>query len=125
MKYIIICIYLLSLLCGTPVKAQRQMEKLGRGLVAFHKGNDSVYIGWRLLGTDPEDIGFNLYRKTGKNVPVKLNTTLLTQTTDFTDTRVDLDLENTYTVKPVINGNEQESATPYRLAPNALPRQFL
>jgi rhamnogalacturonan endolyase len=125
MKYIIICIYLLSLLCGTPVKAQRQMEKLGRGLVAFHKGNDSVYIGWRLLGTDPEDIGFNLYRKTGKNVPVKLNTTLLTQTTDFTDTRVDLDLENTYTVKPVINGNEQEAAIPYRLAPNALPRQFL
>ena len=125
MKYIIICIYLLSLLCGTPVKAQRQMEKLGRGLVAFHKGNDSVYIGWRLLGTDPENIGFNLYRKTGKNVPVKLNTTLLTQTTDFTDTRVDLDLENTYTVKPVINGNEQEAAIPYRLAPNALPRQFL
>jgi rhamnogalacturonan endolyase len=125
MKYIIICIYLLSLLCGTPVKAQRQMEKLGRGLVAFHKGNDSVYIGWRLLGTDPENIGFNLYRKTGKNVPVKLNKTLLTQTTDFTDTRVDLDLENTYTVKPVINGNEQEAAIPYRLAPNALPRQFL
>jgi len=125
MKYIIICIYLLSLLCGTPVKAQRQMEKLGRGLVAFHKGNDSVYIGWRLLGTDPENIGFNLYRKTGKNVPVKLNKTLLTQTTDFTDTRVDLDLENTYTVKPVINGNDQEAAIPYRLAPNALPRQFL
>jgi len=125
MKYIIICIYLLSLLCGTPVKAQRQMEKLGRGLVAFHKGNDSVYIGWRLLGTDPENIGFNLYRKTGKNVPVKLNKTLLTQTTDFTDTRVDLDLENTYTVKPVINGNDQEAAVPYRLAPNALPRQFL
>jgi rhamnogalacturonan endolyase len=125
MKYIIICIYLLSLLCGTPVKAQRQMEKLGRGLVAFHKGNDSVYIGWRLLGTDPENIGFNLYRKTGENVPVKLNKTLLTQTTDFTDTRVDLDLENTYTVKPVINGNEQEAAIPYRLAPNALPRQFL
>jgi rhamnogalacturonan endolyase len=126
MKNHLISIYLLlTLLCGTRLQAQRLMEKLGRGLVAFHKGNDTVYVGWRLLGTDPEHIGFNLYRQTGNNAPVKLNNNLLTNTTDFIDTRVDLDLANTYTVKPVIRGKEQSPAAPYLLLPNAPPRQFL
>ncbi|HUT10150.1 MAG TPA: hypothetical protein VMY42_06610, partial [Thermoguttaceae bacterium] len=45
-----------------PAGAQRQMEHLGRGMVAIHQGGGKVYVGWRLLGTDPDDIAFNLYR---------------------------------------------------------------
>ena len=33
--------------------AQRQMEKLGRGVVALRTGTSTAYIGWRLLATDP------------------------------------------------------------------------
>src|SRR5262249_51799974 len=40
----------------------RLMEKLGRGLVAIHPGDNKVFISWRLLGTDPDAITFNLYR---------------------------------------------------------------
>ena len=43
-------------------QAQRQLEPLGRGLVAVRTGTASTYIGWRLLGNDPENIAFNLYR---------------------------------------------------------------
>ncbi|HWJ78754.1 MAG TPA: hypothetical protein VNR61_11830, partial [Niallia sp.] len=32
-----------------------QMEKLNRGLIAI-KVKNGVYIGWRLFGTDPDDI---------------------------------------------------------------------
>lgn len=113
------------LLHYTAIKAQRQMEKLGRGIVAFHQGNDAVYVGWRLLGTDPEDISFNLYRKTGKNSPVKLNKQPITKTTDFADTKVDLDLANIYTIRPIINGAEQEESKPFILPPNATAKQYL
>lgn len=127
MKRFTVCILLLTflLLSGKTGKAQRQMEKLGRGLVAFHKGNDSVYVGWRMLGTDPEDVAFNLYRKTGKNDPVKLNKLPITKTTDFEDTRVDLDLVNVYTVIPVLKGKELESSKPFMLPANAVAKQYL
>ena len=48
----------------TPsARAQRQMENLGRGGVAIHQPDGKVFVSWRLLGTDPENIAFNLYRK--------------------------------------------------------------
>jgi hypothetical protein len=36
--------------------AQRQMENLGRGMVAINQGKGKVYVGWRLLATDPDDV---------------------------------------------------------------------
>lgn len=39
----------------------RQMEDLGRGLVAIEE-DGHVFVSWRLLGTEPNDLGFNLYR---------------------------------------------------------------
>ena len=44
--------------------AQRQLEKLGRGVIVMRTGTTSAYVGWRLLGTDPADTKFNLYRVT-------------------------------------------------------------
>lgn len=40
------------------------MENLNRGVVAIHQPNGAVFISWRLLGTDPEGVAFNLYRTT-------------------------------------------------------------
>jgi hypothetical protein len=64
------CMLIISVVM--PAVAQRQLEKLGRGVVAVRTGTSSVYVGWRLLGTDPGDIGFNLYRSANGGAPVKL-----------------------------------------------------
>jgi rhamnogalacturonan endolyase len=53
--------------------AQRQMELLGRGVVAIPQGGGKAFVSWRLLGTDPDDVAFNLYRVTENAEPVKLN----------------------------------------------------
>jgi rhamnogalacturonan endolyase len=42
---------------------QHQLEKLGRGVVAIHQPDGKVFISWRLLGTDPANVAFNVYRK--------------------------------------------------------------
>jgi len=59
------------------------MENLGRGVVVMRSGGTSAYVGWRLLGTDPAGVGFNLYRAAGPGRPSRLNKALLTKTTDF------------------------------------------
>ena len=106
-------------------KAQRQMENLGRGVVAVYKGNDSVYVGWRMLGTDPEGIAFNLYRKEGDSKAIKLNQFPITKTTDFIDSRVDTDLPNAYSIRPVLNGKEQGESRAFILPANAPVQQYL
>jgi len=92
--------------------AQRLMEKLGRGVVAVNQGDGKVYIGWRLLGTDPDDIAFNLYRSAGDAEPVKLNKEPIAGSTNFVDTGVNLGESNSYFVKPVLKGAEQASSPP-------------
>jgi rhamnogalacturonan endolyase len=42
--------------------AQRVMEDLGRGVVAVHQPDGRIFVSWRLLGTDPADVAFNVYR---------------------------------------------------------------
>src|SRR5512134_610839 len=76
----------LAVVFALPASAQRQMEHLGRGLMALRSSSTQVYLGWRLLGNDPSDITFNLYRAADAGVPVKLNATPLTNTTDYLDT---------------------------------------
>ncbi len=60
---------------------KRPMESLDRGLVALEVKN-AVYLSWRMLGTDPVDIGFNIYRN-GK----KVNAKPITDTTNYTDSK--------------------------------------
>src|SRR5262249_21961008 len=60
---LVVCLLLLLLL-ASPAAAQRQLEKLGRGVVAIRQSSTQVYVGWRMLGTDPDDTAFNLYRVT-------------------------------------------------------------
>jgi hypothetical protein len=48
-------------LCST-VFGQRKMEYLNRGIVVVRHQQDSVFLSWRLLATDPEQVAFNIYR---------------------------------------------------------------
>ncbi|WP_446686411.1 rhamnogalacturonan lyase family protein [Paenibacillus rhizosphaerae] len=87
----------------TPVKhAPRQMERLNRGLVAM-KTQDGVYVGWRLLGTDPEDAAFNVYRD-----GVKLNDAPMTGSTNMLD--IEGEGASTYFVRTVEEGAEQNQS---------------
>lgn len=86
------------------VTTPKQVEKLDRGLVAVRTGPNEVYVGWRLSGTDPSTIGFNLYRD-----GVKLNTDPITGATNYIDP---VNVDGIYTVKPVLNGVEQNAGKP-------------
>lgn len=103
--------------------ARRQLEKLGRGLVAIHPETGKVFIGWRMLGTDPETISFNVYRATGGGRPIRVNATPVVDATSFTDTRADVTKANSYFLRPVLNGREQAASARFMLPANAPVRQ--
>jgi len=103
----------------------RFMENLGRGVVAINQGNGMVYVGWRMLGTDPNEIAFNLYRSTDGGAAVKLNSQLITQSTNFVDTGVNLSQSNSYFVRPILDGQEQAASASYTLQANAPIQQYI
>jgi hypothetical protein len=93
---------LLSIFLCVATFAQKQVERLGRGVVAVRTSTSQVYVGWRLLGTDPSGIAFNVYRGS-----TKVNATPITNSTNYVD---NVSTNSTYTVRPVINGVEQAAS---------------
>ena len=82
------------------------------------RSSDGAFISWRLLGTEPDGIGFNVYRTAGSGSPVKLNSSLLTGGTCFRDTGLNISIDNSYYVVPVLDGENQEVSEPYVLKAN-------
>jgi len=105
--------------------AQRQMEYLDRGVIAIRNSNDSVYIGWRLLGTEPSDIAFNLYRQSGNDKSVLLNRTPIKESTNFEDGRQDFSVDNSYFVKAILNGQEQKASKSFTIKANSPAQQYI
>jgi len=103
---------------------QRIEEKLDRGMVASPAGQGQVYLGWRLLKTDPDNIAFNVYRSIAEGEPVRLNAEPVRKTTDFVDTKAPPEAENAWWVVPVVNGREQAAAVRVALAANAPAQQY-
>lgn len=98
----------------TAVDQPRQMEPLGRGVVALPAGDGCVFVSWRLLGTDPADLAFDVYRATGGAPAVQLNAHPLTHATCYLDRTADLTQDNRYFVRPLIEGQEGEPSAPFR-----------
>lgn len=97
---------LLLLSTTTQIYAQRTVEKLNRGIVAMRLNANQVYVGWRMLGTEPTDVSYNLYCN-----DVKVVGSPFTTSTNFTHTTT---TNGTYYVRAIINGVEEpasESAT--------------
>ncbi len=115
------------LLVVTTAFAQRQMENLGRGVIALRQSTDSVFVSWRMSGTDPDNIAFNIYRTTGdaKIKTERLNNSPLTNATYFIDTKANLAQKTSYYVRSVIKGTETESSKVFSLPPNAPVRNYL
>ncbi|HEX8186803.1 MAG TPA: rhamnogalacturonan lyase [Pyrinomonadaceae bacterium] len=108
-----------------PARAQRQMEALGRGVVAVLRPDGKVWVGWRLLGTDPDGLAFNLYRSAGGARAVRLNDRPLAGPTHFIDARVDGSKANSYFVRTVSKGKEGGPSAPFTLPAGAPARQYL
>ncbi|MEY3898015.1 MAG: hypothetical protein RLZZ214_3536 [Verrucomicrobiota bacterium] len=85
LKFSIRCRALAFLLLAVlPISAQREMESLDRGLVAIRQDGGKVYLGWRLLGSEPEKTAFNLYRVMDAGSQ-RVNPQPLTGATNFID----------------------------------------
>lgn len=89
--------------------AQRVMDSLDRGLVAVATSG-GVFVSWRVLGEDADNVKFNLYRD-----GTLVNTTPLTAS-NFTDAAGST--ASRYTVKTIIDGVEKETSKPAQTLPN-------
>jgi hypothetical protein len=101
-----------------------QMEYLPRGLVAVRASDSEVFLSWRFLGTDPDNISFNVYRATGDGHPEKINGAPLTSSTNFLDRYADLSQVNHYFVRPLHGGVGQPSDGSFTLPADAPVRNF-
>ena len=81
----------------------RQMEKLDRGAFGATAPSGGVYLSWRLLGSEPMDTVFNIYKNDQKLVDFINNT-------NYTD--LEVSETDKYTIAPVINGQEGEKCEP-------------
>jgi len=106
-KYVLIPLVALAVLSTfLPVataSAARYVEALNRGVVAVYVPGSGVYVGWRMFGTDPTGIGFNVYRN-----GAKLTSSPVTTSTNYMDSGGST--SSTYYVKPVIGGVEQAAS---------------
>lgn len=78
--------------------APRQAEYLDRGVVALPSGN-GIFISWRFLGNDPDNISFNVYRN-----GTKVNSSPISNSTNYFDGSGSVSAA--YTVRPIVNGRE-------------------
>ncbi|MBN2473316.1 MAG: rhamnogalacturonan lyase [Pirellulales bacterium] len=104
-----------------PAAAQRQMENLTRGIVAVRQSDSRVYVGWRLFGTDPDAIAFNLYRIADGGAPAKVNPSPLAGATNYVDRDAPAGKLLQYFVRPVLDAEELAASKPVR----AWDEQFL
>lgn len=123
MKKILITFFILGL--AAQSFAQRQMEYLNRGLIAFRTGKNSAFISWRLLTTDTETITFNLYRKTGQAQPVKLNSVPISNSTCFSDAAIPFNNSITYILTANKGKTETAPLASFTLSKDPPIRQYL
>jgi rhamnogalacturonan endolyase len=121
LSYLFLVIVILN---TNRVQGQRLMENLDRGVVVVNQGNGKVYISWRLLSSDAQETAFNLYR-TSNGKTVKLNTKPIFQSTNFIDSTVSIDQDNSYFVKALVKNKEQGKSEAFALKANAPAQQYL
>ncbi len=98
---------------------ERIEERLDRGVLALPMGDGKVYLGWRLLKSDRQDVAFNVYRSSADGEPVKLNREPVRKTTDFVDSDAPLERSNAWWVVPVVNGSESAPSVRAELGADA------
>ncbi|MCX8093543.1 MAG: hypothetical protein N3E50_05185, partial [Candidatus Goldbacteria bacterium] len=113
-------IFFIVFLIFSNIFAARYMENLDRGVVAVWLGSNRVWVGWRMLGTDPTSIAFNVYRN-----GARINSSPITTVTYYIDTAGSQTAS--YYIRPVIDGIEQSatnSVTPWSTFYRTIPLQI-
>lgn len=114
-----VCTAMLLATVADDVHAQRQMERLNRGVVAVPTDDGNVFVSWRLLANDPEDVAFNVYRSSDGGPPVRLNTVPLVGPTHYSDTTETAGAgQRHYSVRPVVSGRERAASASFALDPS-------
>jgi hypothetical protein len=85
-----------------PPGNARQVERLNRGLISVRSGTGN-FVSWRLLGTDPQNVAFNVYRGS-----TRVNASPITNSTNLFDSGAAAG--SVYTVRAVANGTEQAAS---------------
>ncbi|MDF2674507.1 MAG: family lipolytic protein, partial [Clostridiales bacterium] len=93
------------------VSLQRQMENLTDRALRATKTENGVYLSWRSLINDPQDMAFNIYRD-GQ----RINFAPVANSTNYLDAAGTLD--STYNVKAVINDVEQATGNTVNVLAN-------
>jgi rhamnogalacturonan endolyase len=113
-KLFIITIAMLTLLFNN---SGHGFEWLDRGVVALSQPDGNVYIGWRLLASDPQDIGFDVLRSSEPNGEYKkLNDLPVKDSCNFVDTSTN-NKSWYYIVRPVGNNIKVPQSSPFKLNP--------
>jgi rhamnogalacturonan endolyase len=107
------------------LSGQRTMEKLDRGVVALRHASGKVFISWRILAGDPEDIAFNVYRQTGSGKSIRINRLPLTAATFYIDSLADLSKPTAWHVRTVVKDREREQSKSFLLGANLAIKPYL
>jgi rhamnogalacturonan endolyase len=100
--------FLLFTTVSLSLFGQRQMEYLDRGLVAVKDENGGVFLSWRLLGDEPLDTAFDLYRKYKGESAQKINDQPLSRGTNYQDKEADLNRHPVYYTSSKVHGKSKE-----------------
>ena len=105
---LLIVLYISVLSFAGYTQEGQTSERLDRGVIALPTGPGTMYIGWRLLQSDPKNVGFNVYRiVAGEDVEYqKVNERPIKSSTNFIDKTVIPGQPYRYIVKVLINGEE-------------------
>ncbi|HEY1090489.1 MAG TPA: hypothetical protein VGE47_05305 [Burkholderiaceae bacterium] len=119
MRQALIALFLATISGAQAASAAKQMERLDRGVVALSTAQ-GVFLSWRLLGTEAQEVRFNVYRDERKlnAEPQAL--------TNFVDAQGSAD--SRYMVRAVVKGKELPAdaaaapwATPFMRVPIQKP----
>lgn len=110
--YVSLVVFSFFIFGGTigEIYAQMQVERLNRGAVAVLK-QEGVFLSWRLLGNEPYDVGFNIYRDNTKITQEPLKTATSYLDNGGSD-------KSEYKIVPVIKGVELDKAASFRVLKN-------
>jgi len=84
-------------------------ERIDRGLIVRVIEDGKVYLGWRLLASDPTDMGFHVYRQVEDERPVRLTDRPLRGSTNFIDPSAPRGRRCRWIVRAVVDGREGEA----------------
>jgi len=122
-KTLLILIFCFSVL---NIFSQRMSENLDRGIVAMPKSSGQIYISWRHLATDPDDISYNIYYKTSPTGALTLlNASPVTNSTNYLANLSTSSSAYTFVVKSIYKGVEREEPGSFTLPRNTISSRIV